>query len=56
MKVVDGEIKEATEDELYSYWLSRGWCDIYSFPDFKARMELLGTDITTDEVHNDGKD
>ena len=55
MKVVDGEIKEATESELCDYWLSRGWCDIYSFPDFKARMELLGVNVTAEEVHNDGK-
>lgn len=55
MKVVDGKIVEATEGELFSYWLSRGWCDVYSFPDFKARMELLGTNVTPDEVHNDAK-
>jgi hypothetical protein len=56
VKVVNGEIVEATDNELFSYWLSRGWCDVYSFPDFKARMELLGTNITPDEVHNDAKE
>ena len=55
MKVVDGKITEATENELYSYWLSHGWDDIYSFPDFKARVELLGTSITPNEVHGNAK-
>lgn len=52
MKVIDGKIVEAAESELYDYWLSRGWCDVYSFLDFKARMELHGTNVTPDEVHN----
>lgn len=56
MKVVNGEIVEATDNELFSYWLSCGWCDVCSFPDFKARMELLGTNVTPDEVHNDVKE
>ena len=42
MTIIDGKITACTDLELIDYWLSRGWDDIYTYPDFKARMELLG--------------
>lgn len=34
MKIVDGKIVEATENELFNYWLEREYDDIMSFPQF----------------------
>ena len=39
MKVVDGKIVEATEKELFSYWLKREFDDIMSFPEFIEQMQ-----------------
>ena len=39
MKIEDGKIVEATENELFDYYLTRGWDDIMSFPEFLERMK-----------------
>lgn len=49
MKVVDDKITEATESELYGYYLSRGWEDVYDFPTYKRLCKENGTVITDDE-------
>lgn len=45
MKIEKGTIMEATELELYDYYLTRSFDDLYSFPDFKFAMKLAGTII-----------
>lgn len=49
MKITNGKIVEATNAELYEYWLKR-WSDIYSYPDYKRRCIELGTKV----IENDG--
>ncbi len=46
MKVEKGIITGCTENELYDYWLSRGYDDTYSFPEYKERCKAAGTTIT----------
>lgn len=45
MKIKDGKIVEATENELFDYYLTRGWDDIMSFPDFLERMKQSGCKV-----------
>ena len=45
MKIENGKIIEATEYELYCYYLSRDWSDLYSFPTYKRLCEENGTVI-----------
>lgn len=45
MKIVDNKITEITNSELFDYWLSREWDDLYSYPDFKERMRDCGVHI-----------
>jgi len=45
MKYENGKITEATEHELYRAFVERGWCDVFSFREFVARCEVLGTKI-----------
>lgn len=49
MKVVNGKIVEATELELYQYWLTR-FSDVFSFNEYKAKVQQAGTTIVEDEV------
>lgn len=49
MKIKDGKIVEATELELFGYYLSRGFDDIMSFKFYMERCEELGTIITEKE-------
>ena len=49
VSIIDGKIAECTENELYDYWLSRGYDDIYSFPEFMQRCIDAGTVVTGDE-------
>ena len=44
MKIKNGKIIEATELELYKYWLDR-WSDIYSFDQFMYMMKDKGVII-----------
>lgn len=49
MKVENGKIVEATELELYDYYLTREWYYFYSFTEYKYECELNGTKITDKE-------
>lgn len=49
MKIKDGKIVEATESELFDYYISRGFDDIMSFKFYMERCESLGTVITKKE-------
>ena len=48
MKVKYGKIIEATNEELYSFWLKR-WSDIYSYTDYKNIVKELGTKVVEDD-------
>lgn len=45
MKLKNGKIDEITEDELFKYYLSRGFDDIYPFDEFKRKMIEAGTKV-----------
>lgn len=45
MIVNDGKIVEASEDELYTFWLHH-YSDIFDFNFFVRRCEELGTKVT----------
>lgn len=49
MKVEKGKIVECTEAELFEYYLTRGWDDIFSFPDYMRRCIENGTKVIADE-------
>ena len=44
MIVENNKIIEATEDEMYTYWLKR-WSDVISFTDYIRKVEKNGTKI-----------
>ena len=45
MKIVNGKIVEATENELYEEYLRREWDLIMSFNDYKTAMKSAGCKI-----------
>ena len=45
MIIENGKIIEATEDELFNYWLQSGWDEIVPFPIYKWKCEKNGTKI-----------
>lgn len=49
MKVESGKITEATEAELYEYYLTRDWCELYDFQTYKWLCKASGTKITDEE-------
>lgn len=49
MEVKNGKIVEATDIELYEYWLESGWCDVYSYTEYKSRVKELGTRVIEDD-------
>lgn len=49
MKIKNGKIVEATEDELFSYWLKAEFCEIMSFDEYKQRCIDLGTKVIESE-------
>lgn len=49
MNVEDGKIVEATESELFDYYLTHGWDDIMSFPDYLEKMKNAGVKIAYDK-------
>ena len=49
MEVKSGKIVEATDIELFRYWSESGWCDDYSYPDYKNRVKELGTRVIEDD-------
>ena len=42
MKVVDGKIVEATEQELYGLYLERNYDSFMDFKEYRYRMEECG--------------
>lgn len=50
MKIENGIIVEASTTELYEYWLSRGFDDIYSFNDFVDAIQDAGTKVVNEDV------
>ena len=52
MKIENGKIVEATEQELWGYWLSRDWYEIMDFNEFLLRCKYAGTTV----VKEDGTD
>lgn len=50
MKIENGIIVEASTIELYDYWLSRGFDDIYPFNDFIDVMCDAGTKVVNEDV------
>lgn len=49
MKITDGTITEATEAEMFNYWRTRGYEEIFDFPEFLERCQRLGTTIVDAE-------
>lgn len=45
MKVKNGKIIEATDKELYIYWLKSDWCEIYDYATYKEECKENGTKI-----------
>lgn len=45
MKIENGKILEATELELYYFYLTRGWDELYSFPEYKCLCKEQGSKI-----------
>ena len=43
MEIKNGKISKATEEELFEFYLSRGWDEIMSFTDYVRRCEMNGT-------------
>jgi hypothetical protein len=48
MKIENGKIVEATETELFAYYLKRGMDDIYPFQEYCWRMAGAGVNILND--------
>lgn len=44
MVIKNNKITEATEEELYSYWLKQ-WSDLMPFDEYMRRMENIGVNI-----------
>lgn len=61
MKIRDGKIVEATENELFDVYLKKGLDDIMPFDFFMMRCKKLGTEIKAendiekenDDVHDE---
>ena len=45
MKIENNKIVEATENELFDYYLRVGWDDVMSFPDYSEHMKDKGVII-----------
>ena len=45
MKIKNGKIIEATEDELFKRWLKLELDDLYAFDDYLKRMKANGVNI-----------
>lgn len=49
MKVIDGIIAEATEEEMFVYYLTREWDTVMPFREWLRRCEEHGTKVTDKE-------
>lgn len=52
MKIKNGKIIQATEQELFNIYLKSDYDEILSFPDYKRRCIELGTKIIDSEGEN----
>lgn len=48
MKIKDGKIVEATENELFEVYLDRGYDDIMDFPEYLNACKRAGTEVVED--------
>lgn len=48
MKIVDKKITEATENELFIYYLKTGYDDFYSFTDYLDNIKKCGVKVITE--------
>lgn len=46
MRIENGVIVEATETELYDYYLKQNWYTVYDFQEYKRLCAKGGTKIT----------
>lgn len=46
MKIVNGKIAEATENEMFDYYLTRDWDTVMSFREWMMECESQGTKVT----------
>ena len=49
MKIENGKIVEATEDELFRKYLDEDWDDFMPFNEYKYRMRQSGVTITEEK-------
>lgn len=49
MEIKGGKIVKATDIELYEYWLTSGWSDVYSYTEYKNKVKELGTKVIEDD-------
>ena len=45
MKIENGKIVSATEDELFKLYLGRGYDDCMDFHEYKRRMQNAGCEV-----------
>ena len=53
MKVKNNKIVEATEAELFHYYLSRGFDDVMDFNTYKRSCQNNGTNIIGKDAENE---
>lgn len=53
MKIENGKIAEATTNELFDYYLTRGFDDIMSFTDYVRACMRAGTKVVKREDEDD---
>ena len=53
MKIENGKIIEATEDELFDYYLRREYDLIYAFPMYMMACKKNGTKIIKEKKHKE---
>ena len=55
MKIHYGKIIEATEAELFDYYVKSGWSEIMSYIDFKERCIKQGTKVIEDKENDNDR-
>lgn len=54
MKIENGKIVEATETELFGYYLKMDWDLIMLFKEYEEKLESCGVIVTDKEDEADG--
>lgn len=54
MKVENGKIVEATENELFAQYLRSDWDELFSFPEYLALLKYQGVKVV--DEHADDQD